>query len=455
MYDIEKHMETDVKMGKTFVTLKIKTNIDLAAYRTITHTKPHFIVPFSGSEVNGEYLLSFDITADDFISLQDFREEMSPQNFVAFMKNVTDAAIQCTNYLANFLNLLITEEFAFVNPQTFDVRFIYAPLAQPIFSENEMNRAIYSLMRRFASDSDNPSWDSVRSRLWKVDENTSIYKANEIYTALKKELTLPKKTQPQPRHPKGVIVEPPSLTPPPNPFAPINPNPPIAEPQEQKRGFFDGMFGKPKPPPLTPPQPIPTGLTKKEQKKLEKEAAKQAKLQAKLDKKNKKAGIEPPLSGGMFSGGGGLAPAPTPQPPNPHISNFGNAGNIGNIAHIQDDSTLPLGDDDSTLPLGEESPCLYLLNNGQPTEKITISQTPFILGRQRGTVHYCFNETERHIGKEHATITCPNGQYSITDLSSRNGTYVNNIKIPANTPTALNPQDIIKLGKSELRFDYD
>lgn len=62
-------------------------------------------------------------------------------------------------------------------------------------------------------------------------------------------------------------------------------------------------------------------------------------------------------------------------------------------------------------------------------------------------------DTEAKVSRRHARISCSNGNYSIEDLGSTNGTYINRGRrlIPGN-PQRLNDGDEIIVGKTFLRF---
>jgi len=62
-------------------------------------------------------------------------------------------------------------------------------------------------------------------------------------------------------------------------------------------------------------------------------------------------------------------------------------------------------------------------------------------------------DSEAKISRRHARILCNNGNYSIEDLGSTNGTYVNRGRrlIPGN-PQRLADGDEIIVGKTFLRF---
>ncbi|MCL2016887.1 MAG: DUF805 domain-containing protein [Defluviitaleaceae bacterium] len=94
-----------------------------------------------------------------------------------------------------------------------------------------------------------------------------------------------------------------------------------------------------------------------------------------------------------------------------------------------------------------------LLENGRPTKTIPFTQYPFVIGRQTGTTHHCFSdEDDKFIGKEHITVTNTFDKHYVTDLNSKNGTFINGAKIQPNIPTLINVGDIVKIGKRELKL---
>jgi pSer/pThr/pTyr-binding forkhead associated (FHA) protein len=55
------------------------------------------------------------------------------------------------------------------------------------------------------------------------------------------------------------------------------------------------------------------------------------------------------------------------------------------------------------------------------------------------------------VSRQHARIQKIKDAYFITDLSSSNGTYVNGTRVPEGKYVKLSKQDIITLGRTELR----
>ncbi len=108
------------------------------------------------------------------------------------------------------------------------------------------------------------------------------------------------------------------------------------------------------------------------------------------------------------------------------------------------------------LPAAEKSAptaSLILLTtpDGEETgQRIPLDNPPVLIGRspERCRVVLPWHDVSR----EHAQIDVAHGHYVITDLGSRNGTYINNTPIPKHSFTALNDGDFIKIFDFLFRF---
>lgn len=83
-------------------------------------------------------------------------------------------------------------------------------------------------------------------------------------------------------------------------------------------------------------------------------------------------------------------------------------------------------------------------------EKIIINKGKFIIGRLSSMVDYVIQEST--IGKLHAEITENMGVYCIRDLNSKNGTYVNDVRIPSNKEYEIKINDRIRFSNLEYVF---
>lgn len=79
-------------------------------------------------------------------------------------------------------------------------------------------------------------------------------------------------------------------------------------------------------------------------------------------------------------------------------------------------------------------------NTGQ---RFALASECIVIGRQPDTQIYLDSLA---VSRKHAQILQKNGGYFIEDLESSNGTFVNNIRLPAHAPTRLTEQDSLQIG---------
>ena len=79
----------------------------------------------------------------------------------------------------------------------------------------------------------------------------------------------------------------------------------------------------------------------------------------------------------------------------------------------------------------------------------TLSNKAFGIGRDKSNAVIVL---DGKISKFHAVVTLKNGIVFIRDCSSKNGTFVNGTRIPANKNVGLNDKDKITLGNTEIVF---
>jgi phage tail-like protein len=95
----------------------------------------------------------------------------------------------------------------------------------------------------------------------------------------------------------------------------------------------------------------------------------------------------------------------------------------------------------------------YLLNIHGPEGYSARFEIPIgitIIGRQAGAGLLL---ESKYISRSHARLECIGTECHITDLGSDNGTYLNDEKLPKDTPTLLNHQDHIKIGPFSLEVE--
>ncbi|MFZ5988214.1 MAG: DUF6382 domain-containing protein [Bacillota bacterium] len=124
----------------------------------------------------------------------------------------------------------------------------------------------------------------------------------------------------------------------------------------------------------------------------------------------------------------------------------------GSFKSLEETTMLSSENLNDTMILGYSStkyPYLQGKKDGV-MEEIKINKPSFIIGRLRDQVDYV--SSNNAIGKVHAEIITKDGCYYIKDLNSRNGTYVNDVRIDSNKEYGIKNGDKITLANSEFTF---
>ncbi|MBE6817535.1 MAG: FHA domain-containing protein [Ruminococcaceae bacterium] len=108
-----------------------------------------------------------------------------------------------------------------------------------------------------------------------------------------------------------------------------------------------------------------------------------------------------------------------------------------------------------TIPKGtQKQPVLYFtaINTATPV-RFTVNLPEFVIGKNAAKVHgvVTFNQA---ISRVHCKINYCNGEYTITDLGSANGTYVNKTRLFSNIAAALHNGDIVRLANSDFKVEF-
>ncbi|MBY0584900.1 FHA domain-containing protein [Murdochiella sp. Marseille-P8839] len=113
---------------------------------------------------------------------------------------------------------------------------------------------------------------------------------------------------------------------------------------------------------------------------------------------------------------------------------------------------------EATPLLWEENGHIRIMHIAEPVrprlrfsekEEIELSSLPTILGRgnEAGILR-----TNRRVSGKHARFSLEHGRYTVTDWQSRNGTYVNNHRLPPFQPQTIVQGDRLRFGEEEAVF---
>lgn len=108
-----------------------------------------------------------------------------------------------------------------------------------------------------------------------------------------------------------------------------------------------------------------------------------------------------------------------------------------------EEGTTALGIDNRSLP----KPFLLEVATGA---KISLTKEVFKLGRDPEQADYASNN--KVVGRIHAEVVTAQGEYFLIDKHSRNGSYLNGVKLSPNEKTKIKHEDCIKLANQEFIF---
>lgn len=140
-------------------------------------------------------------------------------------------------------------------------------------------------------------------------------------------------------------------------------------------------------------------------------------------------------------------------------TNFYSPGFITRALALADEGTTVLGtfterddQEEGTTALGVDNGMLpkpFLLEEATG-EKIVVTKEVFKLGRDPEQADYASNN--KVVGRIHAELITFDGEYFLIDKHSRNGSYLNGVKLSPNEKIKIKHEDRIKLANQEFVF---
>ena len=101
--------------------------------------------------------------------------------------------------------------------------------------------------------------------------------------------------------------------------------------------------------------------------------------------------------------------------------------------------------------LKKDSAKLKIVAINAPTPiSIDVNKDEFVLGKKQDKVDYAIT-FNRMISRIHCKVNKTNNGFTITDLQSSNGTYVNKKRLAPNQPHTINNGDIIRMANSDFQ----
>jgi hypothetical protein len=134
---------------------------------------------------------------------------------------------------------------------------------------------------------------------------------------------------------------------------------------------------------------------------------------------------------------------------------FGN--NYARVKGDENEGTSVLGayeeeEEEGTTALGVANAFLPkpFLVEVATREKIVVTKDTFTIGRDPNQADYA--SKNKAVGRLHAEVETVDGEYFLIDKQSRNGSYLNGVKLVPEEKTKIKHDDCIRLGNQEFAF---
>ena len=119
-------------------------------------------------------------------------------------------------------------------------------------------------------------------------------------------------------------------------------------------------------------------------------------------------------------------------------------------AHIKG-KTIPRGGQPEPYREAEQTGLLRIVAMNAPTHvEIAVTKDDFVIGKKAelcdGVIGF-----NKMISRSHCKFNQCGNRYTVTDLQSANGTYVNKVRLQPNQPFPIKDGDIVRLANSDFQ----
>lgn len=444
-YTIE--VRSDLFEGQKLVAKIPEQDIDKKALHTINNDFPSFLVPFKQQVVNGEMVFTF--SPGNSVGIHYLGGSKALEEYYRFWKSLLTPLFDCSDWFLNPLSFVLQYDHIFYDRGSDIVKYLYIPSQQNCCSSEELDALARRICETYRVSDQRLENQVLRALMEKfrpkeflnmIDE--TVHKTNQKgketpYNS--PQLEQGKVKQPYAEQRLGIFNSP---SPEPEINKPSSSEDHVAVQVHSNDNGLAGMNWDAMPGKKSKKE------NKKESKKKEKKAGKEEATPQKISKE----------SGRLFKKKG-----------NDKIANVEEYGAV-NQAAMQDRQpakavpVAPFNDSDMDVTEIDESGPATLVRSGTGMypEEISLpadAQTPFTIGRYDSSKGYRqssfeFDGNLTSVSRRHAAIQLANDIYYITDIGSKNGTYVNDKQLPVGVAYALHDGDRISFGMSGPKYIF-
>lgn len=431
IYEIES--KADIS-GMTLLVRFPEEDLDEKALYTIQADAPPFLIPFRHRIIDGQVECTY-LLGEHGKLLYRFRTR-SPSEYVEFWEQIIQPLLDCGDWFLKAMSFVMDPQHLYTDRGETRVLYIYIPTKRDCSTLEELRSMVIELSRRNAVT--NPQLENKVLRA--IMEG---FQPKAFLQMLRDSQSRP--ATPTQKGDSAMQMAPPAEEPPRTPPTPKEQ--PVSKPQpaafgrggdddiiidlsgrgEKGHGKHEkGLFG-----------------LKSEKKKAEKPSKKGGLFGGKREKKQQEQKE--------------IVLGAAAEVPNPAL--------VQSPPHIREAWTPPQAENEVTqLDEGLQGVCLRLVGNPTLPSQIPVNLAPggmFTIGRFDVSVghrqsDFEFDKGTKAVSRHHAVIERQNdGAYTVTDLSSSAGTFVDGVRLTPNVPYPIGRGSRISFGTSGADYIWE
>ena len=386
--------ERDSYVSKLAIIMDVSEKLSDYQIEMVANNRIKYVLPFDAIRKDDKIKLCYNITSK--IALNRFidRNRLSGHDFIKLLSGIAKAILDCGNYLLSGKCFIMDGNFIYVNPATLDIAMVYVPVASSVDAAAKLKELAVDLVMRAnhaeAGDSDDYLHRILEfAKLDFFNVQSFCGLLDEIRNMnLKAAYSSEESQKPPDKLSAAAGKKPDSL-------------------KSSREYLFKRLFG----------------------------------VKKAVDSRKSKIRKERILGNNHVRASAAWA---GPVPGGERDFREVPAGRTAAIGCVGQNDTVFLGS-----PGLMKFACLKGEKDGV-TEIIPIEKTEFAIGRLEGRVDYVLRN--RAVGKIHALIARKDGAYFLTDMNSRNGTYLNDKRIESNKEYEIRDGDRISFANSDYVF---
>lgn len=458
--------------NKTYAKLNVadEQQLDNIAVKVIRQDLPEFLVPLKMLEIDGEIELRYEMS--EGLRLGYLPEVMTKKEFVLLVENMIRPLVECGDWFLDYHNFYLDRNYIIVGKSYSDVKFVYIPLNEQMKTDEEVLGFLGDFILN-VNLKDEPMYIMELYRRIK-DRAATLHGVLEFVTKKMETNTAPATpVQEKPASQGGFFKrsEPEPVASEPKPAKSIMPSMPFMKDKAPQK-----VEEAPKPQPQPQPQPMPKAqpetfgqdniqgdLINSLFGEYEDEPKKKEKAPKKVKEKPVKSSGGG-LFGNIFGGSKATEEAPAPTPVStpvfekimPRREEPRKAERIAPVSNSMYEEDVTIIPESEVVSSTGSKLILQLVEDGgyrfPQFVEIDMSKGYATVGRYdkngNAQADYNFDASLSFISRRHFRIEKMGDRYSIIDLGSANGTFVNNEELIPNMPKSVGAGERIILSRN-------